>query len=164
MDLTCTASLSKHPVFLRWLNELINQSIFVISLVSNPETALTQMIKKITFAVMKPFIQVFPPQSHTMSNTTPYRDQSRYAPSQWETSLYCNDVSHWLGAYLDWSQRHIILVLKHEPAIYFTMALVAGHSSPYRDEYVYHTKDGQTYRQHIDHTTCTKMASNNHGQ
>ena len=31
------------------------------------------------------------------------RDQSRYTPSQWETSLQCNDVSHWLGAYLDWS-------------------------------------------------------------
>ena len=31
------------------------------------------------------------------------RDQSRYASGQWETSLQCNDVSHWLGAYLDWS-------------------------------------------------------------
>ena len=31
------------------------------------------------------------------------RDQSRYAPSQWETSVHCNNVSHWLGAYLDWS-------------------------------------------------------------
>ena len=28
---------------------------------------------------------------------------SVYAPSQWETLLQCNDVSHWLGAYLDWS-------------------------------------------------------------
>ena len=31
------------------------------------------------------------------------RDQSMYAPSQWEMSLHCNDISHWLGAYLDWS-------------------------------------------------------------
>ena len=31
------------------------------------------------------------------------RDQSRYAPSQWEISLHCNDISHWLGTYLDWS-------------------------------------------------------------
>ena len=31
------------------------------------------------------------------------RDQSRYSPSQWETSLQCNDISHWLGTYLDWS-------------------------------------------------------------
>ena len=32
-----------------------------------------------------------------------YRDQSRYVLSQWETSLQCNYVSHWLSAYLDWS-------------------------------------------------------------
>ena len=31
------------------------------------------------------------------------RDQSRYAPSQLETSLLCNDVSHWMGEYLGWS-------------------------------------------------------------
>ena len=34
------------------------------------------------------------------------RDQSRYAPSQWEMSLQCNNVSDWLGAYLDWSLHH----------------------------------------------------------
>ena len=26
------------------------------------------------------------------------RADSRFAPSQWETALLCNDVSHWLGA------------------------------------------------------------------
>ena len=31
------------------------------------------------------------------------RDQSRYATSQWETSSQCKNVSHGLGAYLDWS-------------------------------------------------------------
>ena len=31
------------------------------------------------------------------------RDQSRYVPNQWESSLHCNDVSHWLSAYLNWS-------------------------------------------------------------
>ena len=30
-------------------------------------------------------------------------DQSRYGPSQCETSLQCNEVSHWLGEYLNWS-------------------------------------------------------------
>ena len=30
--------------------------------------------------------------------------QSRYALGQWETSLPCNVVSHWLGAYLDWTR------------------------------------------------------------
>ena len=43
-----------------------------------------------------------------------YRDQSRYAPSQWETSLQCNDVSHWLGAFLDWSLLNDILRKKYE--------------------------------------------------
>ena len=28
------------------------------------------------------------------------RDYSRFAPSQWETPLLCNDISHWLGANL----------------------------------------------------------------
>ena len=32
-----------------------------------------------------------------------HRDQSCYAPSPWETPLQCNDVSHWLVAYLNWS-------------------------------------------------------------
>ena len=31
------------------------------------------------------------------------RDQSRYVTSQWETSLHCNDVSHWPDIYLGWS-------------------------------------------------------------
>ena len=34
-------------------------------------------------------------------------DQSRYAPSQLETLLHCNDICHWLGAYLDWSLQDI---------------------------------------------------------
>ena len=29
------------------------------------------------------------------------RVDSRFAPSQWETVLLCNDVSHWLGASLE---------------------------------------------------------------
>ena len=40
-------------------------------------------------------------------------DQSRYAASQWETSLQCNDVSHWLSAYLNWS-LFIIVGVGHE--------------------------------------------------
>ena len=41
----------------------------------------------------------------------PCRDQSRYAPIQWETSLHCNDVFHWLGAYLGWSLTLTLWVL-----------------------------------------------------
>ena len=32
------------------------------------------------------------------------------APSQWETSLHCNAVSHWLGAYLHWSLLFYLVV------------------------------------------------------
>ena len=32
-----------------------------------------------------------------------YRDHSVYAPNQWEMALQCNAVSHWLGAYTEWS-------------------------------------------------------------
>ena len=32
-----------------------------------------------------------------------YRDQFVYAPSQLETTLHCNVVSYWLGAYTKWS-------------------------------------------------------------
>ena len=28
-----------------------------------------------------------------------HRNHSLYAPSQWETTVYCNVVSHWLGAH-----------------------------------------------------------------
>ena len=30
-----------------------------------------------------------------------YRADSRFVPSQWETALLCNDVSHWLGTSLE---------------------------------------------------------------
>ena len=30
-----------------------------------------------------------------------HRADSRFVPSQWETALLCNDVSHWLGANLE---------------------------------------------------------------
>ena len=32
-----------------------------------------------------------------------YRDHSVYAPSQWEMALHCNAISHWFGAYTEWS-------------------------------------------------------------
>ena len=36
-----------------------------------------------------------------MKCSTISRADSRFAPSQWETALLCNDVSHWLGASLE---------------------------------------------------------------
>ena len=34
-----------------------------------------------------------------------YMDHYVYVPSQWETTLQCNVVSHWLGVYTKWSLR-----------------------------------------------------------
>ena len=41
------------------------------------------------------------------------RDQSRYTPSQWETSLHCNDVPHWLVAFLDWSLMEMVRMIAY---------------------------------------------------
>ena len=40
----------------------------------------------------------------TRSNITgdEIMDRAVYAPSQWETVLQCNAISHWLGAYTKW--------------------------------------------------------------
>ena len=48
-------------------------------------------------------IQLYIETDSCFHGTLESRDQSRYAPSQWESSLQCNDISHWLVAYLDWS-------------------------------------------------------------
>ena len=45
------------------------------------------------------------------------RDQSVYAPSQWEMALqcnaiYCNAISHRLGAYNDWSLKTMCMSLR----------------------------------------------------
>ena len=37
-----------------------------------------------------------------------HRGDHRFAPSQWETALLCNDVSHWLGASLESALYHKI--------------------------------------------------------
>ena len=50
----------------------------------------------------------------TGNQTVYYRTYSRFAPSQWETALLCNDVFHWLGASLE-STQHCIMTLKREP-------------------------------------------------
>ena len=38
---------------------------------------------------------------------TNIRTDSRFVPSQWETPLLCNDVSHWLGANLESVLKYI---------------------------------------------------------
>ena len=50
-----------------------------------------------------PFSQNFTCSTYRIWNSLIclYRADSRFAPSQWETVLLCNDVSHWLGASLE---------------------------------------------------------------
>ena len=42
-----------------------------------------------------------PPPYGSVSMMTWFRADSRFAPSQWETALLCNDVSHWLCTSLE---------------------------------------------------------------
>ena len=40
-------------------------------------------------------------------NAINYRADSMFAPSQWETALLCNAVSHWLGANIESALNYI---------------------------------------------------------
>ena len=61
-----------------------------------------------------------------------HRADSRFAPSQWETALLCNDVSHWLGASLEsvvnilHSNRHLssLYPQRHLPPLFLFVASV----------------------------------------
>ena len=46
-----------------------------------------------------------------MAHIMLFRADFRFAPSQWETALLCNDVSYWLGASLD---SALLLLRKHQ--------------------------------------------------
>ena len=46
--------------------------------------------------------------------------QGSYAPSQWETTLQCNVVSHWLGAYTKWSLSFMIFIEKSSHTVILT--------------------------------------------
>ena len=61
-------------------------------------------------------IKLYSIQNHNYKGRTLsiYRADSRFAPSQWETALLCNDVSHWLGASLE-SALYIHTKTKQKP-------------------------------------------------
>ena len=54
------------------------------------------------------------------------RDVSRFAPSQWETALLCNDVSHWLDASLDIA---MYLIERRCQNIFYSQSLVYQYNS-----------------------------------
>ena len=85
----------------------------------------------------------------TISHANVYkgRDDSRFTPSQWETALLCNDVSHWLDISLDTALGLALLTLSWDknwdshslvngyPSFYPRIPLVAP--SPERVIYIY---------------------------
>ena len=81
---------------------------------------------------------------------TALRADSMFQPSQWETALLCNDVSHWLGANL-WSTS----------SIYFNKTQKLSHCDkflvgenirfdkpdwPYVDAYIMTSSNGNIFR------------------
>ena len=58
--------------------------------------------------------------------TQSLRVDSRFAPSQWETALLCNDVSHWLGASLE--SALVLKSLNSTPSIKRTLFQHARHA------------------------------------
>ena len=51
-------------------------------------------------------LQVWHSAARGIWNVKIIRADFRLAPSQWETALLCNDVSHWLGASLELALGH----------------------------------------------------------
>ena len=45
-----------------------------------------------------------------------YRTDSRFAPSQWEMALLCNDISHWLGASLESALCYVMDFREKKPS------------------------------------------------
>ena len=63
-----------------------------------------------------------------------YRADSRFAPSQWETTLLCNDVSHWLGTSIE-SAIYIYIYREREAGgtlyRYHIVKLISFHSGKF---------------------------------
>ena len=80
-----------------WWNETISISMRYC----DPRQLISQCDRKCVY-YYSPYQQVFT----TPGNLTwlyDGLDTQVHAPSQWETTLQCNVVSHWLGAYIKWS-------------------------------------------------------------
>ena len=56
------------------------------------------------------------PQVRTVPGV--HRDLFVYAPSQWETTLHCNAVSHWLSAYTKWSLGPVQYCISRNHSVY----------------------------------------------
>ena len=82
-----TAVLSWHVKSKLWPNQII---------IFHPRAA--HIFTRFGFE-LKPFVKWVPKVQHGLDCTA--RADSRFVPSQWETALLCNNVSHLLGASLE---------------------------------------------------------------
>ena len=72
----------------------------------------------------------YPPKQHesyTTHDNFYSRADSRFASSQWETVLLCNDVSHWLGANLEPALYSIFFLSKKTWDYYYTFYWILSH-------------------------------------
>ena len=83
-------NLPDRRIFLKYLNPFPFLLILLFSYVVYLCLCLCKFINKVDYTTSLWHLSLF-------------WDHSRYAPSQWEMLFQWNDVSHWLGAYLDWT-------------------------------------------------------------
>ena len=77
----------------------------------------------------EPADALVPTVSGHQQTTCTFRADSRFAPSQWETVLLCNNVSHWLGASLEsalWLQCRAPYIHKF-PLAWYSIFVIFQH-------------------------------------
>ena len=115
------ASISSHGIYQVWLEYSPESKVhgtnvgptWVLSAPDGPHFGPMNLGYQCLVSVLDGFkpVDVYISKSGNSNiNTRCHRDHFVYAPSQWEMTLQCNVVSHWLGAYTKWS-----LVLLSEP-------------------------------------------------
>ena len=81
-----------------------NYHIYMLPMLCSILNHIVDFLICITFPIFWSFYDPFHQQSwhpHIERIVCKFRADSRFASSQWETALLCNDVSHWLGASLE---------------------------------------------------------------
>ena len=95
----------KLMLFLRIITELIESikttSMDMIWLHLRYDIIMWDMINFMAYAYVWNIGANTVSMLYTLHGSPCHGADSRLAPSQWETALLCNDVSHWLGANLD---------------------------------------------------------------
>ena len=88
------------------------------------------------------------PRTWSLSNQTKYfriaqmqfnrRVDSRFASSQWETTLLCNDVSHWLGASLESAMNRMSIRAYHAWYKFVTLSMLPKSDTSLFDQLLWY--------------------------